>query len=62
MGTINQETYCQRIVPLIDGWIRTNPGLQLMQDGAPGHLAGDTIRELAEEGFILFSGPPTLLI
>ena len=47
-GMINQETYCQRIVPLIHGWIRTNPGLQLMQDGAPGHSAGDTLQELAE--------------
>ena len=49
-GTINQQTYCERIVPLIHGWIRSNSGLQLMQDGAPGHSAGDTLRELSERG------------
>jgi hypothetical protein len=31
--TINKESYCDRIVPLIDGWIRQNPHLQFMQDG-----------------------------
>lgn len=30
--------------------MRTNPGLQLMQDGAPGHSARDTIEELHERG------------
>lgn len=49
-GTIGQQTYCERIVPIIDGWVRMNPELQLMQDGAPGHAAGDTIQELAERG------------
>ena len=49
-GTINQQTYCERIVPIIDGWIRMNPDLQLMQDWAPGHLAGDTLQDLAERG------------
>jgi transposase len=49
-GTINQESYCERIVPIIDGWIRIHPELQLMQDGAPGHAAGSTIQELAERG------------
>lgn len=49
-GTINQTSYCDRIVPLIDGWIRSNPGIQLMQDSAPGHSAGSTLQELHERG------------
>lgn len=51
-GTINQQTYCDRIVPLIHGWIELHPGLQLMQDGAPGHSAGNTLQELAERGIV----------
>lgn len=32
-GTINHESYCEKIVPLIHGWIRLYPEHQLMQDG-----------------------------
>lgn len=49
-GTIGQATYCERTVPIIHGWLRMNPGIQLMQDGAPGHAAGDTRMELNERG------------
>src|SRR5207247_2620495 len=49
-GSIDQKTYCERTVPLIHGWIRMNPHLQLMQDGAPGHAAGETKEELASHG------------
>lgn len=49
-GSINQRSYCERTVPVIDGWLRMNPGLQLMQDGAPGHAAGETFQELRERG------------
>ena len=45
-GTINKETYSERVVPLIHGWIRMNPQLSLMQDGAPGHAAASTRQEL----------------
>lgn len=38
-GIINKESYLQRIIPLIHGWIRINPYLSLMQDGIPGHSA-----------------------
>jgi ketohexokinase/beta-glucosidase len=40
-GTISQQSYCEQIVPLIYRWMRMNPRLQLMQDGAPGHAAGE---------------------
>ena len=48
--TINKESYCERIVPLVDGWLRLNPHLQFMQDGAPGHSAAYTREELSERG------------
>jgi hypothetical protein len=51
-GTINSQSYCERIVPIIQGWIRLSPELQLMQDGAPGHSAIDTAAELQERGII----------
>jgi ketohexokinase/beta-glucosidase len=51
-GSINKESYCERIVPLIDSWIRLNPHLQFMQDGAPGHSAAYTIEELSERGIL----------
>ena len=57
-GTINQVSYCERIVPIIDGWIRLNPGLQLMQDGAPGHSAGNTTQELASRIIVPIFWPP----
>ena len=49
-GSINQQSYCEHIVPLIHGWIRLHPELSLMQDGAPGHAAKATIEELSERG------------
>ena len=57
-GTIGQQNYSERIVPLIDGWIRMNPKLTLMQDGAPGHTGGNTRTELAERGIRLMYWPP----
>ena len=47
-GSINKESYCERIVPLVHGWLRLNPHLQFMQDGAPGHSAAYTMDELRE--------------
>ena len=56
-GTIGQQSYCERTVPLIDGWIRMNPHLSLMQDGAPGHSAAYTIEELESRGIRLIFWP-----
>lgn len=49
-GSINETSYCERIVPIVDGWIKLNPGLQSMQDGAPGHAARGTQAELNSRG------------
>jgi len=61
-GKINQQSYCERIVPIIDGWIRfrrQNYGeyLNLMQGGAPGHAAADTKAELKARGVQVLSWP-----
>lgn len=57
-GSINSESYCERILPLIHGWIRLNPGLLFMQDSAPGHTAQSTIQELRERGISPIFWPP----
>jgi hypothetical protein len=45
--SINEESYRQHLVPIIDGWIqmRANEGKQLvfMQDSAPSHAVKGTI-------------------
>ena len=50
-GTINSESYCVNKVPIIHGWIelchRNGVSLKLIQNGAPGHAAGDTRAELS---------------
>jgi transposase len=57
-SSINKESYCDRIVPLVDGWIRLNPHLSFMQDGAPGHSAAFTISQLSERGITPIHWPP----
>lgn len=57
-GTINKDSYCEDIVPIIHGWIRLNPDLILMQDGAPGHAAKDTIQELQDRDITVLEWPP----
>jgi transposase len=49
-GTISSESYSERVVPLIEGWIRLNPGLRFMQDNAPAHASESTIQEFQERG------------
>jgi transposase len=61
-GLINQELYCARTVLVIHGYIemlkREGINLVLMQDGAPGHAAGDTKQELKDRGITLIFWPP----
>jgi transposase len=56
-GSINKETYCERIVPLIDGWIRLHPEHQFMQDNAPAHSADMTLTEMKERGIQIIEWP-----
>jgi hypothetical protein len=57
-GTINGLSYRERIVPIIDAWIRLNPDLLFMQDNAPGHAAYDTLEELRNRGIRIIDWPP----
>ena len=43
-------SYCEKIILLIHAWIRLDPELQFMQDGAPAHSATYTKQELSERG------------
>ena len=49
-GSISSQSYRDHTVPVIHGWLHMNPGLILMQDGAPGHSAKDTQVDLNERG------------
>lgn len=61
-GQITAESYREKIVPLICGWIRLQAReesqLILMQDGAPGHAASSTLEELRERGIQSLAWPP----
>jgi hypothetical protein len=50
---VSAETYRQHIMPIIEGWItlcrrETQEELVLIQDGASGHTARDTLKDLIE--------------
>ena len=45
-------------MPLIHEWMRMNPGLQLMQDHAPGHAAKSTQEDMMERGIYPIEWPP----
>jgi transposase len=57
-GTINTERYCERIVPVVHGWIRLYPGLVFMQDNALPHSSRGTSCELLSRGVQVLSWPP----
>jgi ketohexokinase/beta-glucosidase len=57
-GTINSDTYCRYILPLIRGYMSQNPQLLLMQDGAPGHGAQATQNRIREYGLNMIYWPP----
>jgi Transposase. len=50
-GTINSESYCEHIVPLMADYVNSR-GLLLMQDNAGGHAAGDTLAFMREKGLM----------
>jgi transposase len=60
-GTISGESYRQKIIPLIGGWItlrqREGEELILMQDSAPGHAAQETLDDLEERGILVIGWP-----
>jgi transposase len=61
-GSINQESYCVHTIPVIYRYIelqrRQGVQLYLMQDGVPGHTAGETQKNLEEQGIKVIYWPP----
>ena len=45
-SSIDRETCCERIERLVHGWLRLNPSLKFMQDGALRHAAILTLKKL----------------
>ena len=61
-GTIKATTYQERIVPLVDGYLRlhtteTGEQLEFMQDNAPAHANKGTLEELRERGVGVIQWP-----
>lgn len=57
-GTITGQTYNERIVPLIHGWLTMNPDLLFMQDNARSHTAQVVKDEMAWRGIFPIEWPP----
>ena len=57
-GSIDSETYYQKIVPLIDGMVSMRPWLSVMQDNAPPHAAARTMEEMGERAITPIPWPP----
>jgi transposase len=59
-GTVSAESYCEHIIPIVDGWFRLTaiPSHIFMQDNAPGHAAKATIAELMERKIPCLAWPP----
>jgi hypothetical protein len=56
-GFISSQTYRDHAIPVIHGQMCMNPGLVLVQDGAPGHSAKDTQVDLNERGIYFIFWP-----
>ncbi len=56
--TITAASYIEHTIPMIDVFMKANPGLFLMQDHAPGHRAKATIAEFERLGIQLIKWPP----
>ena len=61
-GSISSNSYCQHIIPIIEGWIRMNERegqyLFFMQDNAKAHYAANTRQELQERRIQVIVWPP----
>ena len=45
-GHINQDSYIEHIVPVLDDWLQQHPELSFIQDNAPGHKEQKTQAEI----------------
>lgn len=56
-GSINAKSYVGHILPVLNEYMRSHPGLIFMQDNAPGHRAKATREELRRRGIPLIIWP-----
>ncbi|KAI1005331.1 hypothetical protein K3495_g2884 [Podosphaera aphanis] len=56
--SITSDSYCQRIVPLIDDMVSMRPWISVMQDNAPSHVASKTIEAFQERIITTIEWPP----
>ena len=42
------KSYIEHIIPVLDDWLKQHPGLQFIQDGAPGHRGRATQAEIRQ--------------
>ena len=42
------KSYIEHIISVPDDWLKQYPGLQFIQDGAPGHRGGETRAEIRQ--------------
>lgn len=49
-GWIDTKVYCERVIPLVDGWMRLYPEHSFMQDNAPSHFSKERAAELRSRG------------
>lgn len=57
-GSVNATSYCERVVPLVDDWIRLHPGHRFMQDTALAYHSKLTAADFNERGVEDSSWPP----
>jgi transposase len=57
-GMVTSASYCERIVPIIEGWLRMRPGHIYMEDNAPPHAARATRAEFEFRGIHPMDWPP----
>ena len=57
-GSITSSNYLSKIVPLLHGMVRLRPGLSVMQDNAPSHVAVRTMEEFEERSIAPIDWPP----
>jgi hypothetical protein len=47
-GRINQNTYIEHILPVLDEWLQQHPQIQFIQDNAPSHRGRKTQAEIKQ--------------
>jgi hypothetical protein len=57
-GHINQASYIEHIIPVLDDWLQQHPELRFIQDNAPGHRGRKTQAEIKRRKMPKIIWPP----